>query len=64
MPWGLIRRQGGFSCSEPEQPGRPLGGAKRGAWLLSLHPRQEQPGFAAEISGTKGLSHTPAGSLC
>jgi len=63
MPWGLIRRQGGFSCSEPVQPRRLLGGEEQGARLLSLHPRREQPVFAAEISGTKGLSHTLAGSL-
>lgn len=58
---GLIRRQGGFSCSELVR--RLLGGAERGARRLSLHPRREQPVFAAGISGTKGLSHAPAGSL-
>lgn len=63
MPWGLIRRQGGFSCSELVRLWRLLGGAERGAQLLSLRPRQEQPVFAAEINGMKGLSHTPAGSL-
>lgn len=30
MPWGLIRRQGGFSCSQPGQPGTLLEGMERG----------------------------------
>lgn len=63
MPWGLIRSQGGFSCSDPVQPWKLLRGAERGARLLLLRPRWEQPMFAAEISGTKGLSHMPAASL-
>lgn len=59
MPWGLIRSGEAFPALR--RCSREAAGGSGAEGSAALAP--SQPGFAAEISGTKGLGRTPAGGL-